>query len=104
MRGMPFMPFGMSGGRDLIGKANQESEVSTADQEYRWIQNQKRDPKESLFCGANGNRTSDTRIFSPLLYQLSYGTFLRKAGAKVLLFFELTKFFCIFFANMRIFL
>ena len=29
---------------------------------------------ESLFCGANGNRTSDTRIFSPLLYQLSYGT------------------------------
>ena len=28
----------------------------------------------SLFCGANGNRTSDTRIFSPLLYQLSYGT------------------------------
>ena len=24
--------------------------------------------------GANGNRTSDTRIFSPLLYQLSYGT------------------------------
>ena len=29
---------------------------------------------ESFFCGANGNRTSDTRIFSPLLYQLSYGT------------------------------
>ena len=72
-----------------------------------------------FFCGANGNRTSDTRIFSPLLYQLSYGTSLapkfaifgnpdntdfRKAGAKVLLFFELTKFFCIFFANMRIFL
>ena len=28
----------------------------------------------SLLCGANGNRTSDTRIFSPLLYQLSYGT------------------------------
>ena len=25
-------------------------------------------------CGTNGNRTSDTRIFSPLLYQLSYGT------------------------------
>ena len=136
----------MSDGRDLIGKANQESEVSTADPKYRWIQNQKRDPKESLFCGANGNRTSDTRIFSPLLYQLSYGTsrelrlntirdyvahknfrralalrsanaslvyvpmgpcgvlVLRKAGAKVLLFFELTKFFCIFFANMRIFL
>ena len=28
-----------------------------------------------LLCGANGSRTSDTRIFSPLLYQLSYGTF-----------------------------
>ena len=24
--------------------------------------------------GASWNRTSDTRIFSPLLYQLSYGT------------------------------
>ena len=74
---------------------------------------------ESFFCGANGNRTSDTRIFSPLLYQLSYGTsqratierlperklsFRTKAGAKVLLFFDMTKFFCIFFANMRNFL
>jgi len=28
----------------------------------------------------------------------------RKAGAKVLLFFDITKFFCIFFANMCIFL
>ena len=27
-----------------------------------------------VFCGATGNRTRDTRIFSPLLYQLSYGT------------------------------
>ena len=26
------------------------------------------------FCGATRNRTGDTRIFSPLLYQLSYGT------------------------------
>ena len=26
------------------------------------------------FGGTDGNRTSDTRIFSPLLYQLSYGT------------------------------
>lgn len=26
------------------------------------------------FCGATWNRTRDTRIFSPLLYQLSYGT------------------------------
>ena len=27
-----------------------------------------------FLCGATGNRTRDTRIFSPLLYQLSYGT------------------------------
>ena len=27
-----------------------------------------------VFRGATGNRTRDTRIFSPLLYQLSYGT------------------------------
>jgi hypothetical protein len=25
-----------------------------------------------LFCGIDWNRTSDTRIFSPLLYHLSY--------------------------------
>ncbi len=28
----------------------------------------------ALFCGTTRNRTRDTRIFSPLLYQLSYGT------------------------------
>ena len=27
-----------------------------------------------LLSGATKNRTRDTRIFSPLLYQLSYGT------------------------------
>ena len=27
-----------------------------------------------VFCGVTGNRTRDTRIFSPLLYQLSYDT------------------------------
>ena len=27
-----------------------------------------------FLCGASRNRTNDTRIFSPLLYQLSYGT------------------------------
>ena len=38
------------------------------------------------FCksGATRNRTGDTRIFSPLLYQLSYGTiFISFAVAKV---------------------
>ena len=29
---------------------------------------------ESFFGGATRNRTGDTRIFSPLLYQLSYDT------------------------------
>ena len=27
-----------------------------------------------FFCGASWDRTSDTRIFSPLLYRLSYRT------------------------------
>ena len=35
--------------------------------------------------GTDGNRTSDTRIFSPLLYQLSYGTSVFRA-AKLRLF------------------
>ena len=42
----------------------------------------KRKNANNLFCkslaflasGATRNRTGDTRIFSPLLYQLSYGT------------------------------
>ena len=38
----------------------------------------KKETRESLFFtlkrGATENRTRDTRIFSPLLYQLSYGT------------------------------
>ncbi len=33
-----------------------------------------------LCCGATRNRTGDTRIFSPLLYQLSYGTIREKRG------------------------
>jgi hypothetical protein len=35
-----------------------------------------------FFCGTTRNRTRDTRIFSPLLYQLSYGT-IRKWSGKV---------------------
>ena len=30
--------------------------------------------RSRVFCGTTRNRTGDTRIFSPLLYQLSYGT------------------------------
>ena len=42
-----------------------------------------------ILRGATRNRTGDTRIFSPLLYQLSYGTIILQegfpliAGAKV---------------------
>ena len=43
-----------------------------------------------LSCGATRNRTGDTRIFSPLLYHLSYGTIVF-AGANVITFFELPK-------------
>ena len=47
-----------------------------------------------VLCGTTRNRTGDTRIFSPLLYQLSYGTIvLLFCGAKVGLFFVLTNFF-----------
>ena len=52
-------------------------------QKCRFLTKEKR--HKSLICsvlliltfgssGATGNRTRDTRIFSPLLYQLSYGT------------------------------
>ena len=53
--------------------------------------------RKSLCCGATGNRTRDTRIFSPLLYQLSYGTSLvlckpfRNCGAKIERYFEFPK-------------
>ena len=46
-----------------------------------------------IFCGATRNRTGDTRIFSPLLYQLSYGTnIMRIASAKINAFSVFTKF------------
>ena len=43
-----------------------------------------------FLSGATRNRTGDTRIFSPLLYQLSYGTSLI-SRAKVVLILESTK-------------
>ena len=60
--------------------------------------------KESAFKrGTTRNRTGDTRIFSPLLYQLSYGTKSKSqtdfsfAGAKVIHLFGNAKFFLIKF-------
>ncbi len=34
-------------------------------------------PNPCLFCGVGRDRTADTRIFSPLLYRLSYRTAFR---------------------------
>ena len=39
--------------------------------EFQWVPRNYR-----IDSGATRNRTGDTRIFSPLLYQLSYGTLL----------------------------
>ena len=39
-----------------------------------YTKNLNRIASTEVFCGATRNRTGDTRIFSPLLYQLSYGT------------------------------
>ena len=60
-----------------------------------------------IFSGATRNRTGDTRIFSPLLYQLSYGTIVdnrtqphglfRFSDAKLGSFFYPSKFFWSFF-------
>ena len=45
-----------------------------------------------FLSGATRNRTGDTRIFSPLLYHLSYGTVcLAFACAKLVCLFELCK-------------
>ena len=55
----------------------------------------------SLPCGATRNRTGDTRIFSPLLYQLSYGTIIF-ANAKIDIFFifpTILKKYMLFFAK-----
>ena len=51
-----------------------------------------------LLSGATRNRTGDTRIFSPLLYQLSYGTFFN-SGAKIGRVFGLTKFWAVFYSE-----
>ena len=46
------------------------------DNENRLTGTHKKSPSEihSNFCGVGRNRTADTWIFSPLLYQLSYRT------------------------------
>ena len=62
-----------------------------------------------IFSGATRNRTGDTRIFSPLLYQLSYGTIVFMfadwgvpvfSDAKVGIIFELARGFSENFSKM----
>ena len=61
-----------------------------------------------VLSGATGNRTRDTRIFSPLLYQLSYDTifvlelpFLSIGIAKVGNFSEVANFSANIFQKLR---
>ena len=61
--------------------------------------NRNRSTSVAVFCGATGNRTRDTRIFSPLLYQLSYGTLFSFGIAKVVIFFLPPNFSCNFVEN-----
>ena len=62
-------------------KADQRSDYRT-----------KKEEAEKLpLCGATRNRTGDTRIFSPLLYQLSYGTIVF-GGANIEVIFISAKF------------
>ena len=50
--------------------------------------------KATLFCGIDWNWTSDTRIFSPLLYQLSYDAIISlEIGCKSTNFFDIGKIF-----------
>ena len=49
------------------------------------------------FCDPGGARTLDPLIKSQLLYQLSYGVSFAFCGAKLILSFEIAKFFQTFF-------
>ena len=57
-----------------------------------------------FYCCGGWDRTTDLQVMSLTSYHCSTPRYISfvftKAGAKVLLFFELTKFFDIFFANM----
>ena len=53
--------------------------------------------------GATRNRTGDTRIFSPLLYQLSYGTILLVCGCKGSTIFSFLQIFLHFSSKIFLF-
>ena len=55
-----------------------------------------------ILRGATRNRTGDTRIFSPLLYQLSYGTVVFRLRCKGTYIFLTTKHYQdIFFKKLK---
>ena len=54
---------------------------------------------EIHFSGATRNRTGDTRIFSTLLYQLSYGTIVLICECKVITYFLIVQIFLAVFEN-----
>ena len=55
---------------------DQQKERKKSFEHFTWKETKKADSRKkvSLLCGTTRNRTGDSRIFSPLLYQLSYGT------------------------------
>ncbi len=57
----------------------------------------------SFLCGTTRDRTRDTRIFSPLLYQLSYGTLLLCSAAKLHKDFESTN-ICVYLFDQDVIL
>ena len=61
--------------------------------------NPRRSTSTGVFGGVTGNRTRDTRIFSPLLYQLSYDTIVSFGIAKIRTFSVYPNFSSVFSAE-----
>ncbi len=57
---------------------------------------------QRVFCGAGKNRTADTRIFSPLLYHLSYSTIVWDCKGSIIFGFCKKLFNHSFFAVIRL--
>ena len=62
--------------RNILTKSEQTTRMDTKKAAFKTM-------KTASLSGVTRNRTGDTRIFSPLLYQLSYDTNPSFASAKV---------------------
>ena len=60
--------------RAVSGRKEKIFPAKSEEREIRSVLKQKNTPFERVFRGKGRVRTADTRIFSPLLYQLSYFT------------------------------